>query len=131
MTVRVDIERLRSLHEKATPGEWRGGHRCDGSIRATVDGKRVSICADLSTADAAYIAALHNALPTLAAALERAQRVEAAARFVVSNLHGTLFNELGATSYAFGEHAMRVAERELSELRAAFAQPDEKEGKDG
>lgn len=48
---------LRALSEAATKGPWRGGHRCDGAIRATVAGERVSICRDLSTADTKFIVA--------------------------------------------------------------------------
>ena len=42
---------------KWTPGPWRGGHRCDGHIRTTVDGERVSIAEAYSVADAHLIAA--------------------------------------------------------------------------
>lgn len=38
-----------------TPGRWRGGHRCDGAIRATVDGERVTIGTMHSAADAAFV----------------------------------------------------------------------------
>jgi hypothetical protein len=64
-------ERLRELQElcdAATPGPWRGGRRCDGSICATVLNERVSIGEMYCLKDAGFCAAARTALPEVIAA---------------------------------------------------------------
>lgn len=66
----IDINNLRTLHEKATPGEWYTQDFPDGFRKSLV-------CGDMSTSvtlsndnDATYIVALHNALPGLLEEIE-------------------------------------------------------------
>lgn len=80
----VDVTRLRELHAAATAGEWHvtplsfdygifsRAHECI----ALVDGAEPYKRGD----NAAYIAAVHNALPAVLDALEQAQRERDAAK---------------------------------------------------
>ena len=80
----ADLSALREAAEKATPGPWRGGHRCDGALRTTVDGARVSIAEIYAQADAAYIALCSpDRILALLGMLEEAERSIAGALSVV------------------------------------------------
>ena len=89
-----DLSKLKSLHEKATQGEWENS---TGFVRArtpveAILGENVRVTLSCTwvaetvrgegyvpgNGNAEYIAALHNAFPQIAAALDRAQRVEEA-----------------------------------------------------
>jgi hypothetical protein len=62
----VDLAALDALYQAATPGEWRQGTRISSGIIAG----RESVGDFLRSADAALIAALHNAWPALRLAYE-------------------------------------------------------------
>ena len=135
-----DLSKLKSLHEKATQGEWENS---TGFVRArtpveAILGENVRVTLSCTwvaetvrgegyvpgNGNAEYIAALHNAFPQIAAALERAQRVEEAlVRFQNTFL---AYDEVSSLT-KWHEHMGAANEA----ARAALAQPDEKESKDG
>ncbi|WP_420140189.1 hypothetical protein [Sphingomonas sp.] len=79
----AEIERLKGLLEKATPGEWSARHNLDWGISGILSGNhRRPIIADiprstLAHCDATLIVAAVNALPALLATAERVKALEA------------------------------------------------------
>ena len=123
--LRDTLARLRSLHEKATPGPVFVAADCaDDTIAhrdsglALIDTGRQEdwpIARLCHWPDAEYIAALHNALPAILAELERAQRIEAA----------LLYIKIGTQ---LGGQWKQLSVHEIASI--ALAQPDEKERSD-
>ena len=85
------------------------------ATHADVESDRVSLGADtIDGLDTVYVDALHNAFPALAAALDRAQRVEEALDECAAVLRG---DELSKSALISA----------LTKARIALAAPDEKE----
>ena len=145
--LRDTLARLRALHEKATQGEWRWDgddlwHFGTGYADTEADPHRYSgIKSDtrlreslILAANKELIAALHNAFPALAAALDRAQRVEEAAQFFRSGANWGTWKAWMVNGAATRDEGIAGAKQIVAAtaaLEIALAQPDEKESKDG
>ena len=111
---------LARLRERATQGEWTVGHVQPGNIPdLTAPTRKYGI--DWSEADFQYIAALHNAFPALAAALEMYETALSVAKCPTCD---------GSGSYQEGNEQMQCEWCFMqADIRAALAQPDEKENR--
>lgn len=103
-----EIERLKALAEKATPGPWteRSFDECQRCIVAPLDGKRRPLLAIVSigpgsldptgTSNPAFIAATREAVPALIAELERARELLDLAHEYTESSDSGLYQEIAA-----------------------------------
>ena len=125
MADRVDVERLRALYEKATPGPWHSPAPNVFRLYTWV-GQTPVHCIISDALDEAYwgmdqvpgpdapqaaanvqlIAALHNALPAILAELERGRRIEVALVKAMDTL-----NDFGAYARMCGRPPLANAAR--------------------
>lgn len=124
MMTPAEIAALRSLAERATPGEW----RVDGEdLRALVRGADLTIVAvrhrlhaELHEANAALIVAAVNALPRLLALAERVGEMETALGMLANEVLGSLPLMEAEARQAIGNTNYALLIQRAEEARAAL-----------